>query len=85
MIVQLALKTHTNFGCAASLATLDRFPLLPVSCYQACGTFNYVANANCDGTIIYNNSVVSSLLALSLRVLFVIFLNIFFFAVSNIF
>jgi hypothetical protein len=89
MIVQLALKTHTNFGCAASLATLDklvdRFPLQPVSCYQACGTFNYVANANCDGTIIYNNSVVSSLLALSLRVLFVIFLNIFFFAVSNIF
>jgi hypothetical protein len=30
---QLALKTHTNFGCAASLATLDklvdRFPLPP--------------------------------------------------------
>jgi hypothetical protein len=32
---QLALKTHTNFGCAASLATLDklvhRFRLPPVS------------------------------------------------------
>jgi hypothetical protein len=32
---QLALKTHTNFGCAASLVTLDklvdRFPLLPVA------------------------------------------------------
>jgi hypothetical protein len=32
---QLALKTHTNFGCAASLATLDklvdRFPLTPVA------------------------------------------------------
>jgi hypothetical protein len=32
---QLALKTHTNFGCAASLATLDklvdRFPLPPVA------------------------------------------------------
>jgi hypothetical protein len=32
---QLALKTHTNSGCAASLATLnkqvDRFPLPPVS------------------------------------------------------
>jgi hypothetical protein len=32
---QLALKTHTNFGCAASLATLDklveRFPLPSVS------------------------------------------------------
>jgi hypothetical protein len=32
---QLALKIHTHFGCAASLATLnklvDRFPLPPVS------------------------------------------------------
>jgi hypothetical protein len=32
---QLALKTHINFGCAASLATLDklvdRFPLPPVA------------------------------------------------------
>jgi hypothetical protein len=32
---QLALKTHTNFGCAASFATLDtlveRFPLPSVS------------------------------------------------------
>jgi hypothetical protein len=32
---QLMLKTHTNFGCAASLATLDklsdRFPLPPVA------------------------------------------------------
>jgi hypothetical protein len=32
---QLALKTHTNCGCAASLATLDklvdRFPLAPVA------------------------------------------------------
>jgi hypothetical protein len=32
---QLALETHTNFGCAGSLATLDklvdRFPLPPVS------------------------------------------------------
>jgi hypothetical protein len=32
---QLALKTHTHFGCAASLATLDklvdRFPLPPVA------------------------------------------------------
>jgi hypothetical protein len=32
---KLALKTHTNFGCAASLATLDklvdRFPLSPVT------------------------------------------------------
>jgi hypothetical protein len=33
--IALALKTHTNFGCAASLATLDelvdRFPLPPVA------------------------------------------------------
>jgi hypothetical protein len=65
---QLALKTHTNFGCAASLATLfklvDRFPLPPVSppigntnlthvMTEACGTFNYATNAYCDGTIIY--------------------------------
>jgi hypothetical protein len=32
---QLALKTHANLGCAASLATLDklvdRFPLPPVA------------------------------------------------------
>jgi hypothetical protein len=32
---QLALKTHTKFGCAASLATLDklvdRFPLPPAA------------------------------------------------------
>jgi hypothetical protein len=32
---QLGLKTHTNFGCAVSLATLDKlvdkFPLPPVS------------------------------------------------------
>jgi hypothetical protein len=63
----MALKTHTNLGCAASLATLDnlvdRFPLPPVAppfgdtCYEACGTFNYVTNACCDGTIIYNDPV----------------------------
>jgi hypothetical protein len=67
---QPALKTHTNFGCAASLATfdklVDRFPVPPVappiddtshSCYEACGTFNYVTNATCDGTKVYNNPV----------------------------
>jgi hypothetical protein len=62
---QLALKTHTNFGCAAILATLDklvatsvdRFPLQSHSCYEVCGTFNCVTNTNCDGTIIYNNPV----------------------------
>jgi hypothetical protein len=35
VLTQLALKTHTNFGCAVSLATLeklvDRFPLPPVA------------------------------------------------------
>jgi hypothetical protein len=64
------VENHTNFGCAVSLAKLDklvdRFPLPPVSppigdtsCYEAYGTFNYVINANCDGTIIYNNLVFS--------------------------
>jgi hypothetical protein len=52
---QLALKTHTNLGCAASFAMLDKlvdkFTLPPAalpigdasphSCYKACGTFNY--------------------------------------------
>jgi hypothetical protein len=65
---QLALKTDTNFGCAASLATLDKLvdrfappPVSPpigdtnLSCYEACSTFNYGTNAHCDGTIIYNN------------------------------
>jgi hypothetical protein len=27
------------------------------SCYKACGTFNYVTNAYCDETIIYNDPV----------------------------
>jgi hypothetical protein len=35
VLSQLAFKTHTNFGCAASLAALDklvdRFPLPPVA------------------------------------------------------
>jgi hypothetical protein len=48
---QLALKTHTNFGCAGSLATLDkladRFPLPPV------------ASPIGDGTIIYNDPVLN--------------------------
>jgi hypothetical protein len=68
---QLALKTHTNFGCAASLATLDKLVdsisttagsatyrrYKSHSCYEACGTFNYITNAYCDGTIIYNDPV----------------------------
>jgi hypothetical protein len=74
---QLTLKIHTNFGCAASLATLDklvdRFPLPPVvphigdtsltHIYEACGTFNYVTNAYCDGTIIYNDPVLNYLIS----------------------
>jgi hypothetical protein len=28
---QLALKTHTNLGCAASFATLDKFILPPAA------------------------------------------------------
>jgi site-specific recombinase len=58
---QLALKTHTNLGCAASLATLDKLVnylrYKSHSCYEACGTFNYITNAYCDGTIIYNDPV----------------------------
>jgi hypothetical protein len=69
--LQLALKTHINLGCAASFATLDKLvdkltlppAALPIgdarldSCYKACGTFNYVTNAYCDETIIYNDPV----------------------------
>jgi hypothetical protein len=68
--IAVDVETHTNFRCAASLATLDklvdRFPLLPGappigdtshSCYEAYGTFNYVTNAYCNGTIIYNDPV----------------------------
>jgi hypothetical protein len=29
--------------------------------FEACGTFNYVINAYCDGTIIYNDSVVTAI------------------------
>jgi hypothetical protein len=71
---QLALKTHTNFGCAASLATLDklvdRYPLPPISPpidetslthVMRLAAHNYVTNANCNGrTIIYNNPVLIS-------------------------
>jgi hypothetical protein len=28
---QMALKTHTNMGCAASFATLDKFTLPPAA------------------------------------------------------
>jgi hypothetical protein len=68
---QLALKTHTNFGCAASLTTLDklvdRFPLPPgappigdtslthVRRFAAHSTTSPTATAN--ETIINNDSV----------------------------
>jgi hypothetical protein len=70
---QLALKTHTNLGCAVSFATLDKladkFTLPPAALpigdasltrvikLTADGTFNYVTNAYCDETIIYNDPV----------------------------
>jgi hypothetical protein len=58
---QLALKTHTNFGCAANLATLDklvdRFPLPPVAPPIGDTSLTHVTNVNCDGTIIYNDPV----------------------------
>jgi hypothetical protein len=62
---QLALKTHTNFGCAASLATLDklvdRFPLPPVAPTIGDTSLTHVmklaahsTNANCNGIINYS-------------------------------
>jgi hypothetical protein len=66
---QLALKTHTNFGCAATLATLDklvdRFPLLPIAPPIGDTSLTHVMrlgahstnNDYCDGTIIYNDLV----------------------------
>jgi hypothetical protein len=63
---QLALKTHTNLGCAVSFATLDKFTLPPAALpigdaslthVIKLGTFNYVTNAYCDETIIYNDPV----------------------------
>jgi hypothetical protein len=72
VLSQLALKTHTNFGYSAGLGTLDklvdRFPLPPLAppiidtslthvMYEAYGTFNYVTNPYCEGTIICNDPV----------------------------
>jgi hypothetical protein len=65
---QLALKIHTNFGCAASLATLDklvdRFPLPPVappightSPHVMRLGARSTTNNYCDETIIYNDLV----------------------------
>jgi hypothetical protein len=67
---QLTLKTQINFGCAASLATLDklvdRFPLPPVAPpigdtslthVMRLTAHNYVTNVYCDGTIIYRFSL----------------------------
>jgi hypothetical protein len=69
--LQLALKTRTNFGCAANLTTLnklvDRFPLPPVAPpigdtslthamrLAAHSTTSPTSTAN--GTIIYNNPI----------------------------
>jgi hypothetical protein len=60
---QLALKTHTNFGYAANLATLDklvnRFPLPPVPPPFGDTSFTHVRHIQLptDGTIIYNKPV----------------------------
>jgi hypothetical protein len=43
-----------QISTTASSATYRRYK--SHSCYEACGTFNYVTNANCDGTIIYNDN-----------------------------
>jgi hypothetical protein len=68
VLSQLALKTHTNFGCAASLATSDklvfRFPLPPVappigdtSLTHTMRLGVHSTNAYYDETIIYNDPV----------------------------
>jgi hypothetical protein len=61
---KLALKTHTNFGCAANVATLDklvdRFPVPPpIGDTSLIHVMRLAAHsiANCDGTIIYNDPV----------------------------
>jgi hypothetical protein len=58
---QLALKTHTHFGCAASLATLDnlvdRFSLPPEAPPVGDTSLTHVTNAYCDGTVIYNDAL----------------------------
>jgi hypothetical protein len=44
-----------QISTTASSATYRRYK--SHSCYEACGTFNYVTNAYCEGTIIYNHPV----------------------------
>jgi hypothetical protein len=47
---QLALKTNTNFGCAVSLATLDRFPLPLVAPPIGHTSFTHVMNLAAHST-----------------------------------
>jgi hypothetical protein len=48
-------QTSRHISTTAGSATYRRY--WSHSCYEACGTFNYVTNAYCDGTIIYNDPV----------------------------
>jgi hypothetical protein len=64
---QLALKTHTNFVCASSLATLhklgDRFPLSPVAPHTGDTSITHVMRLAAHSTTspmpatIYNDPV----------------------------
>jgi hypothetical protein len=71
---QLALKTHTNLGCAASFAMLDKlvdkFTLPPAALPIGDASLTHViklaahatdvTNAYCDEIMIYNDPVLSS-------------------------
>jgi hypothetical protein len=46
-------QTSRQISITARSATCRDISLTHV--YEACGTFNYVTNAYCDGTIIYND------------------------------
>jgi hypothetical protein len=52
---QLALKTHTNFGCAANFATLDklvnRFPLPLVSATDSGSSLTHVIRLAAHSTM----------------------------------
>jgi hypothetical protein len=71
----LVLKTHTNLGCAASFATLDKLKVdkftlppaaLPIGDASLPHVINLAAHSNvtkayCDETVIYNDPVHNSI------------------------
>jgi hypothetical protein len=48
-------QTSRQISTTTSSATYRRYQ--SHSCYEACGTFNYVTNVYCDGTLIYNDPI----------------------------